>query len=360
MKLVIYGAQGIALGAYNAIVELNPNINILCFIVTSIANNASTLSGIPVLELSEFIKDKSNDDKKKIEVLIGTPENFMENIEKKLDEVGLFNHIRLDSVRWSNMQKLAFTRNKMFTPLDVYPLGFHKPELQIFKMVHQDDNILQNYFCYPEYFIPLQVGAALANRNILPNRDDYGENISYKNRNYSELTGLYWIWKNILNDSLITRNNYVGLAHYRRFLDLTNDEMLKLIDNEIDVVLPYPMPYEPNIEAHHNRYLSQNEWSAVLQALNELYPEYAKVFIKILKQKYLYNFNIILAKGQVMNAYCEWLFPLLFRIEQLSDPNGTKIPNRFMGYIGETLETLYFMYNKNSFQIAHVGFRFLI
>ena len=94
-------------------------------------------------------------------------------------------------------------------------------------------------------------------------------------------------------------------------------------------------------------------------ALEEKEPEYANAFQRILKQEYLYNYNIILAKRDVFEKYCNWLFPILFRIEELTDPNGTKEPNRYMGYIGESLETLYFMYNKDNLKIAYAGCKFL-
>ena len=130
--------------------------------------------------------------------------------------------------------------------------------------------------------------------------------------------------------------------------------------NDIDAVLPYPMLYEPNIEAHHLRYLTDQEWSGVLQALKELEPEYALGFKEISSQEYLYNYNVILAKPEVLNDYCTWLFRLLFRIEEINDPDGNKEPNRYLGYVAETLETLYFMYNKDKLKIAHTGCRFLV
>lgn len=360
MDLVIYGAQGVALGAYHSIKTIFPDQNVLCFLVTEMGNNASNLDGIPVRELTEFVSGMSQDEKDDIEVLIGTPESVMNAIEKSLDEAGLYCHVRLDSMRWAQMQQMAFAKTGEFMPLAAYPVGYHKPVLQVYKMVHHKDKELQSKYTDPSYVYKVQVGSAGTDERVAPFRDNSGDNISEKNGNYSELTGLYWIWKNQISMAEKSDEKYYGLAHYRRILELSEDDQLRLLNNDIDVVLPYPMPYEPNIEAHHKRYLSDEEWNAVLQALEELQPEYALAFKDILRQGYMYNYNIILAKEHVLDNYCSWLFPVLFRIEQILDPDGSRKPNRYIGYVSETLETLYFIYHKQKFRIAHAGCRFLV
>lgn len=359
MSIAIYGAQGIALGTYNAIKVLHPEMEVECFLVTSIANNATVLGGIPVKELKEFALEKTVDEKNNIEVWIATPENVMGEIEKSLDEVGLCSHVRIDSIKWADMQDKFFSSNGEFTPLTAYTPRGKKQVIEVYKMIHRKDKELSADYKIPSYLIPLQVGTALGDVQIVELADNVGDNISDRNGDYSELTGLYWMWKNrILQDDFDEEKHY-GLAHYRRFLDLSEEDLMRLSGNDIEVVLPYPMPYEPNIEAHHNRYLSSEEWSAVLQALRELQPEYANAFGDILKQEYLFNYNIVVAKKNVLNDYCSWLFPLLFRIEEINNPNGEKEPNRYMGYIAETLETLYFMYNSDKLRITHTGCRFL-
>lgn len=360
MNLAIYGAQAIALGAYKAINEIFPTKNVRCFLVTELANNASSLAGLPVRELAEFSDGMSQEEKDNVEILIATPENVMEVIEKSLDEAGLYCHVRLDSLRWAQMQQLAFAKSGEYMPLAAYPIGFHRPALRVYKAKFYKDKELSTSFGNPDYMIDLQVGAARTQERVAALLDNAGDNISVKNGNYSELTGLYWIWKNQI---LLTENAdsiYFGLVHYRRMFELSEDDLLRLQDNAIDVILPYPMPYEPDIEAHHRRYLSDVEWNAVLRALEELQPEYAKAFQEILKQEYLYNYNIIIAKGNVLSDYCSWLFPILARVEEINDPDGTKEPNRYIGYVGETLETLYFMYNRQKLRIGHVGCRFLL
>ena len=357
MRLVIYGAQGIALGAYNAIKLLYPEEKIDCFLVTERGINSSTLSGISVIELSEYIKDKTEEEKANVTVLICTPENVMVSIEKSLDEVGMNNHIRIDSLKWACLQEKAFSLLGTFAPLSTLSVGSKKSDIEVFKMVHHKDKPLVTNYKDPVYVTSVQVGALFTDIRMTEYTDNQGDNISEKNGDYSELTGLYWIWKNKIKRQ---DDTYYGLAHYRRFLELSEDDLLRLVDNDIDVVLPYPMPYEPNIEAHHLRYLSDSEWDAVLHALEELQPDYSRAFKDILKQEYFYNYNVILAKKDVIDDYCSWLFPLLFRIEENNDPNKEKEPNRYMGYVGETLETLYFMYNKDKLKIAHVGCRFLI
>ena len=357
MRVVIYGAQGIALGAYNAIKLLHPEKKIACFLVTERGINSATLGGIPVIELSEYIKDKTEEEKANVTVLICTPENVMGSIEKSLDEVGMNNHIRIDSLKWACLQEKAFSLLGTFAPLSTLSVGSKKADIEVFKMVHHKDKPLATNYKDPVYVTSVQVGTLFTDIRMTEYTDNQGDNISEKNGDYSELTGLYWIWKNIIKRQ---DDTYYGLAHYRRFLELSEDDLLRLADNDIDVVLPYPMPYEPNIEAHHLRYLSDSEWDAVLHALEELQPDYSRAFKDILKQEYFYNYNVILAKKDVLDDYCSWLFPLLFRIEENNDPNKEKEPNRYMGYVGETLETLYFMYNKDKLKIAHTGCRFLV
>lgn len=68
-------------------------------------------------------------------------------------------------------------------------------------------------------YVPLQVGTAI-NSLLGYLRDDTGDNISALNGYYSELTGLYWIWKNVHNI------NYVGTCHYRRFLIDENEHIM--------------------------------------------------------------------------------------------------------------------------------------
>jgi len=359
MDIVIYGAQGVALGAYNSIKKLFPQKNILCFLVTKMGMNASSLCDIPVRELEDFASEYSQTNKNNLQVLIATPENVMGEIEQSLEIYGFHNHVRLNSSRWAQMQKNAFIRNKSFTPLETYPVGFNLSQLYVYKAKFYKDKNLQTKLFDPDYVTSIQVGAAKTDVKIADVLDSVGDNISDKNGNYSELTGLYWIWKNRLENRYYGDDCYYGLAHYRRLLELSEDDLLRFKDNDIDVVLPYPMPYEPDIEEHHKRYLADMEWNAVLQALQKLQPEYARAFKGILKQEYFYNYNIIIAKSNVLKDYCSWLFPILFRIEEINDPKKEKEPNRYIGYVGETLETLYFMYNKNNLRITHTGCRFL-
>ena len=360
MDLAIFGAQGTALGAYEAIHNLYPVRNIRCFLVTERGNNAEYLSGIPVLELGPFASALSAEEKEDIEILIATPENMMPAIEEKLEEQELFCHVRLTAKRWSELMNNHYICEKDFMPLRALPVGYHRSDIHVFMARFYRDKPLEGSYDLAEWITPIQVGAVLSAERVEDVLDCDGDNISEKNGNYSELTALYWIWKNRLQyPSGNFRYEYYGLAHYRRILELTEDDILRLADNEVDVVLPYPMPYEPDIEEHHKRYLAESDWNVLRLALAELQPEYAKVFPGILKQQYFYNYNIILAKKSVLAAYCEWLFPILERVEELSVPKGSERQDRYIGYMGETLETLYFMHNRDRLNIVHTGCRFL-
>lgn len=360
MDLLIFGAQAIALGTYKAIQYLYPEQRIQGFLVSQKGANATVLCGKPVWEVESYEKGMSDEEKTNLKILIATPENVMSEIECILDAQGLVNHERLDSLRWAKLMRKYFSETGEFVSLSDLPMGSSLVNLQVFMAKFYKDKALGSYYEIPEYITPVQVGAALCKERVSYLLDNEGDNISSKNGNYSELTGLYWMWKNCLEKDSAGPDKYYGLAHYRRILELSEEDLLRFGSNGVDAVLPYPMPYEPDIEAHPARYLKKKDWNALLMALEELQPEYAKVFSEILRQQYMYNYNIIIARTEVLREYCRWLFPVLERIEELSEPKGWERADRYIGYMGEILETLYFVYHKDKFKIVHAGCRFLI
>ncbi len=351
MKTIIFGAQGYALGAYEAMKTLYPEREIMFFMVSSLEGNPDALAGIPVKELAAVSTSFSDEEKKEIEVIIATPENVQQEIEEILDKYGFSNHSRLTSELWGELMDAFHAKSGDFTPLAAYSVNGATPTgLNIFFARSHKDKELKTKIVRPEYMHAIQVGAANTGERIAEITDDTGDNISAKNGNYCEITGLYWIWKNSLRDS---ESEYFGLAQYRRSFELTEDDLRRLFCNDIDVLLPYPLMYEPDINKHHERYLKDADWTALLTALKEVSPEYAEAFPGVLGQQWMYNYNVIIAKAQVLKDYCEWLFPVLSRVEELSVPKGSERADRYIGYMVETLETLYFMENADRLKIAH-------
>ena len=178
--------------------------------------------------------------------------------------------------------------------------------------------------------------------------DDDGDNISERNCNYSELTASYWVWKH-------SKNDYVGLFHYRRILDVNDRDIVAMKDNKIDAVLPLPIINSPDINEHHKRWIKEGDWQTACDAIKSMAPQYYEAMQTIFSDKYFYNFNMLIARRDVFNDYCAWIFPILDRIYETSMPKGVDRADRYIGYIGENLTSLYFMYHQQDLKIAHAG-----
>lgn len=337
-ELVIFGAKSIALGACIAIKELYPQYKVVGFMVSRMEDNADKLCGLPVKKITYYTN-------KNIHILVATPDDIQENIAQMLTREGFRNLSFLDSRKESELMKRYYAKIGRFPQLrenivEIYMARFHK------------DKFLKNNWMIPWWVKPIQVGASLTDIRIAELTDNVNDNISDKNVNYCELTALYWIWKNrVCFDSDV---DYYGLFQYRRILDVSDEDFLYMKKEKVDVVLPYPTIHEPNISEHHSRYIKETDWEVMLQVLSELQPRYADSLKKILKQSYLYNYNIFVAKKNVLKDYCEWLFPILEKTEQLSNPKGNERADRYIGYLGENLLTLYFMSN-SGLNIKHCG-----
>lgn len=191
-------------------------------------------------------------------------------------------------------------------------------------------------------YLPVQVGAA-GKESIGYQRDDEGENISSWNANYCELTGLYWAWKHVDAD-------YIGLAHYRRHFaggKRSGDKKARVIGRaelegklkETDILLPNPRNYRIEtgfsqyVHAHHAADLAMTR-----KILSEKYPEYLPMWDKCMKVTTGHRFNMFVMKKDLLDAYCAWLFDVLFELEKRLDISSyNKNDSRVFGFVSERL-----------------------
>ena len=236
MDLVIYGAQAIAFGAYEAIHNLYPERKISCFLVSKQGNNPTLLAGIPVLELKIFAENFSQEQKQDIEILIATPENVMSDIESLLDEYGFFCHVRLTSTRFAQLMSFQNVCDKKFMPLSALPIGYHKANMHVFMAKFYKDKPLSTEYHMPEWITPIQVGSSLCTERVANILDSDGANISGKNVNYSELTALYWMWKNRLvaltKDIWENLNENNKISLYVRYVNLADGSYTERMINK--------------------------------------------------------------------------------------------------------------------------------
>lgn len=368
MQIAIYGAKSLALGMYKAVHELYPEVSCIGFVVNSRKNNPSMLGGLSVIEMEELKEMILPENRKELHILVCTPEDIHGEIITYLEENGFTDYTCMDSHKEANLMEQYFSRIEKFPSLHQLPAQAHGEDIKtnikfhVYQAKFYRDRALKHAYNMPEWMLPIQVGAALTDTRVADICDNTGYNISEKNVNYCELTALYWMWKNKLSISDGEKNcedEYYGLFHYRRILDISDDDIVHIADHDIDVVVSFPTLHEPDIREHHARYIPEADWEAMLTALEELQPEYASAFPAILAQTYLYNYNMLVAKKSVLNDYCAWLFPILERTEELSTPKGWERADRYIGYLGENLMTLYFMYNQNRLNIAYTG-RFML
>ena len=199
-------------------------------------------------------------------------------------------------------------------------------------------------------YLPLHVGKAGKNLELGFQGDNTGDNISAKNPSFCELTGIFWAWKNLDAD-------YVGLAHYRRqftMLKGTSDrrdvltlDQAQLLFANVDVLLPNRRNYwiETNysqyVHAHHKEDLDETR-----KIIEEKYPAYIPAYDKSMKKTTGHRFNMFIMKKDLADAYCAWLFDILFELEKRLDISSyNKNDQRVFGFVSERLLDVWLMTN---------------
>jgi hypothetical protein len=126
--------------------------------------------------------------------------------------------------------------------------------------------------------------------------DKSGENISKKNKYYSECTFHYWIWKNYMNH---LDDGWIGFCQYRKFWSLKNYSREKInLDTLSNQVLKNIPPELNKYEVILSKPQFVNEWNKM-----KLMKKGFKIFIKnpisfIKKNKKNLSFHFDLMHGE--------------------------------------------------------------
>lgn len=202
--------------------------------------------------------------------------------------------------------------------------------------------------------------------NIL--RDNTGINIADKNKNYAELSGHYWVWKNFLPTTDV---KYVGFCHYRRFLDFnitptpevplypmffkdfkkifekyTEENIMERIEG-YDIVLPHLSTLEIPMYKQYEVFHPIKEMNMALEVLAELYPEYLDYVRDFLHTQELYICINFIMKKELLEEYMEWIFNILTTLEARSDWSqySEYMDVRVPAFIAERFLNLWLMHN---------------
>lgn len=248
-----------------------------------------------------------------------------------------------------------------------------KPSVKIFVSAHKPTKVIKT----SNIFQPIQVGVARTEQR-LPSftYDDNGENISTLNPRFCELTAAYWAWKNCDAD-------YIGLFHYRRYLDFnasgrTTDEWGSIVvdtlneatirefglDDETvfktvtnyDIVVSEPKDIRamPGMGRNLREQFSaagtlyDKDLETMLKVLGEKYPDYLPYAKKYFHGHMAYFNNLFVMKREIFNQYMTWLFDILFTCDERSTYDGYSAEAlRTPGHLAERLLGVWLAYQRD-------------
>ena len=178
--------------------------------------------------------------------------------------------------------------------------------------------------------------------------DGIGDNISNKNDNYCELTALYWIWKNDQSD-------YIGLEHYRRFFytncyfrpKILKKEKIKKILERGYVILPYRTSLEKSVYETYRIHHDIQDLDQCIDLINKDFPEYSDACKHIMSAQKMSIANMFVMPRKMLSEYCEWLFSILFSIENKIDlSQKDPYQKRVFGFLSERLFNIWLYHKK--------------
>lgn len=189
-------------------------------------------------------------------------------------------------------------------------------------------------------------------------RDNTLDNISNKNKNFCELTALYWIWKND------TSSDYISIEHYRRYFmhpilpKIISKKKINKYFKDFDVITTRLYRFPETIEGYYNKNHEGTDLNKVKDILEKKYPDYLPAYKHIMQGKEASMCNMAAMSKQKFDEYCTWLFDVLFELEKNLDiTTRNQYQQRVYGFISERLFNVWIQ--KNDLRIKRLPIYYL-
>ncbi len=358
-SLAVFGAGIMAEAVVHCLQEKPYQLKLRCCLVSTLEGNPACVSGIPVMDFSMAEQYLS----KETLILVASVGKGLASMTDSLRRNGYDRLIPLtyEGDLWSLLRgnyyrAYCLERDKPYWILEE-ELKKQKADrftssVRIYTAKCHVDQALKEDLSRFSWETPIQAGAALTDQRICEVCDDTGDNISYKNRQYCELTALYWIWKNDQSD-------YVGLGHYRRHFEVNEETLKLLVRTEIDAVLTIPILDVPSVGAVYRRDHVEKDWDVMCDAVKALAPDYLKAVRELETGCFYYAYNMFIMRRPILESYCQWLFPLLSYCETYCGAHEDGYQSRYIGFLAEHLMSVYFLHHEKDYKIVHARKHFV-
>lgn len=174
--------------------------------------------------------------------------------------------------------------------------------------------------------------------------DSRGDNISKYNLYINETTALYWIWKH-------SREDYIGLCHYRRFFlqdennntkNILSTPFVDAILEKFDIILPQPIIFDnikEQLKKHVDSRAFQEGWKIITYLIKKKQPDYLDSFNYFFNHcKVMYPCNMFVTRKEIIDSYCDWLFSFILEaVEALDFSIYDNYSKRMIGFFVERL-----------------------
>ena len=236
--------------------------------------------------------------------------------------------------------------------------------LDLFIATHKDFNVPVTDNTYKIITLN-KPGLKISNTNLKIYDDTKGYNISKRQHGYSELSALYYVYRNL------PLKDYIGFNHYRRYFpfNLNVNEIFK----NYDIITPVWYSFDDTVENIFKMYHFEDDIILIEYIIKKYFPDYADDYDKHIKNnKNLYPYNMFIMKSEDFKKYCDFLFFILFKFDEINHINSNKdlydiykdklnnlknphpyknldyiYQSRIHGFLGERLFTLYVLHNFN-------------